>query len=299
MDHRVWKSRVARDLVAERAQHDLGEVVAVDAPHERRQRRGFGLHDPIVTAHNKFGPSHLVYGPPRCHCESRPPARLRALLYLRRSSALPSLCRGRLLRGSIAGRWRGCVVGLCPHRIAASLSRHGQPDGAARRARGRRHDPSAEAQRRQRRAVRRRPPLSAKRLITFGHATRARRVLTLRSAGVERLRKCSTTKLEVRMTVRRGSHTLTVTDRRMLRSIPAAARPRLRRSRRSRSRRCPRRTPPTTRVRRPRRLPPSPRRLPPSPRRRRTRPCSRSAPRSSTSRPTRRWPSAATAPTTS
>ena len=170
-------------------------------------------------------------------------------------------------------------------------SRHGQPDGAARRARGRRHRPSAEAQRRERRAVRRRPPAlrEAPDQLRSRHSRPPRAHPS--SDGVERLRKCSTTKLEVRMTVRRGSHTFTVTDRRTLaldpRRCPAAAAPQPR----SRSRRCPRRSPPTTRVRRPRRLPPSPRRLPPSPRRRRIPALFRRRHRrSSTSRRTRRWP---------
>ncbi|TML07303.1 MAG: PKD domain-containing protein [Actinobacteria bacterium] len=69
--------------------------------------------------------------------------------------------------------------------------------------------------------------ISGTRRIRFRHATHVRRVLTLRGNGIDLLRRCSPIKLEVRMTLRRGSHTSTVRDRRALaldpRRCPAPA----------------------------------------------------------------------------
>ena len=69
--------------------------------------------------------------------------------------------------------------------------------------------------------------VSGTRHVSFRRTTHARRVLTLRSSGVELLRRCAPTKLELRMTVRRGSHAAAVRDRHMLkldaRRCPAPA----------------------------------------------------------------------------
>jgi hypothetical protein len=58
--------------------------------------------------------------------------------------------------------------------------------------------------------------ISGARSIAVGRSTHVRSVLTLRGGGVALLRRCTPTQLEVRMTVRRGSHTVTVRSRHAL-----------------------------------------------------------------------------------
>ena len=71
--------------------------------------------------------------------------------------------------------------------------------------------------------------VSGMRHLTFRHTTHARRVLTLRGTGIELVRRCTPTKLEVRMTIRRGRHHSSVRDTRTLaldaRRCPAPAQP--------------------------------------------------------------------------
>jgi hypothetical protein len=66
--------------------------------------------------------------------------------------------------------------------------------------------------------------VTSSRHLTFRRAQRVRLALALTTAGTKRLKACSTQKLELRATVRRGKTTSTVRDRRTLALDPAACR---------------------------------------------------------------------------
>ena len=58
----VGQARIPGDLRAERVEHGLDQLVAIDSPDQRRQRRDGLSHPPIVTRDTNIGVRPLASG---------------------------------------------------------------------------------------------------------------------------------------------------------------------------------------------------------------------------------------------